>query len=1217
MSTNNNNKKNTTKSNKNSNKSKSNASKNTKKHQNKKNTEKNDAIINNINIGYETMNIIFIAISILMFFSINLSFDFILTRFIKSIFVGIFGFSSYIIPFILCTIGIMSFINKKPFDNKKYILCIILIVLLSSLADVLANKSFESLSNDRNFIVRSFVYASLTNGGIVGGIFGGILEKLIGTFISSIFLIASSIIVLIFIFDKSYEEFFVSIKKSFLISKMFIKERIDKSLVFDAKDDDEFYEQDIIFTKTENTTTNISSSIKIDGDLLPKINLEEKEEDILKTEPKEELEAIKNIDYSVNFGINRKRDKKLRESNNSKDGNGIFKNTQANMRKINPFAKKPKIRILDFSEHTSEYDQSSLRGLENVSNRNRSDDNYFVKVRQGGQQQSNVNDMPLQQTAQQTQSIYTEDTIKVFDEQQKQAENNLNALQVAQIEQYEKTIKSLKEEIDRQMFLFQDTQKEFLAQKNVEKDLLKIINAQRETIERQYNEIKAYENIHKSMSNSITNSPIVPTQMYSKVEENVEIIHNVELDVKQVEEAPVIEPINDIAIDKLSVNDEVSEDIINQALSQVKVESYKIAQEDILNDQQVEKQYNYEYDFDSIISTYNTPSVNFDSESDNNQINSDYKVEEYKFAGGNDSDYLGQDVSEYAYAKSEIKQNVSGYVYTNQQIGNNENNIEQLSSDINAQNVPEYSYTNNQSNQDVYEFKPQSDSIFKNEQSTPQYRQPIKPNFDEQKEEKYVYKYPDIDFLESKPVMSKEQNSKTELIANSKKLEATLKSFGVSAKVMEVSKGPSVTRYEIQPGTGVKVSKIANLSDDLALNLAAKSIRIQAPIPGKAAVGIEVPNDTKEMVYLREVLDDENFKNFKSKLAFGIGKDISGKIVVSDLATMPHLLIAGATGSGKSVCVNTLITSIVYKSSPEEVKLLMIDPKVVELSVYNGIPHLLIPVVTDPKKASAALNWAVREMEKRYKLFSDKTVRDLKGYNKAMEKEGGTLEPQIVIIIDELADLMMTASKEVESAIIRIAQMARAAGIHLIIATQRPTVDVITGLIKSNIPSRIAFAVSSGIDSKTILDEVGAEKLLGKGDMLFKPMGSPEPFRIQGAFISDKEVESIVSYLKTDTDHEQMKEIIEEITSTSNPKSASSVPGDTVDEIFEEVVEFIIEQQRVSVSLIQRTFRVGFNRASRIFDELESFGVIGSDEGGNKPRKVLMTMSEWDNKFKT
>ena len=471
------------------------------------------------------------------------------------------------------------------------------------------------------------------------------------------------------------------------------------------------------------------------------------------------------------------------------------------------------------------------------------------------------------------------------------------------------------------------------------------------------------------------------------------------------------------------------------------------------------------------------------------------------------------------------------------------------------------------------------------------------------------YVYPPIELLGMDPQKGN-TGSRAEMIENAKKLESTLKSFGVEAKVIQISKGPTVTRYELSPSQGVKVSKIVNLADDIALNLAASGIRIEAPIPGKAAVGIEVPNKETQSVYMRTLLESDAFKDHESKLAFALGQDIAGNPVVTDIAKMPHLLIAGATGSGKSVCINTLITSILYKADPKEVKLLLVDPKVVELSVYNGIPHLLIPVVTDPKKASSALNWAVREMLQRYNDFAAHGVRDIKGFNKMMEEKGdekGKM-PQIVIVIDELADLMMAAPGEVEDAICRLAQMARAAGMHLIIATQRPSVDVITGVIKANIPSRLAFAVSSGIDSRTILDMVGAEKLLGKGDMLFYPSGQSKPSRLQGAFVTDQEVESIVDFLKKSSKPYYTQETIDQITATAK------VGGGDVedsDEFFADAVDLILEKEKASVSMLQRQFRIGYNRAARLMDDLERHGIVGPEEG-SKPRKVLITKSEWE-----
>ena len=457
------------------------------------------------------------------------------------------------------------------------------------------------------------------------------------------------------------------------------------------------------------------------------------------------------------------------------------------------------------------------------------------------------------------------------------------------------------------------------------------------------------------------------------------------------------------------------------------------------------------------------------------------------------------------------------------------------------------------------------------------------------------------------------KGSKKALTDTATKLQKTLYSFGVSAKVENVSVGPVITRYELKPAEGVRVSKIAKLADDIALNLAAESIRIEAPIPGKQAVGIEIPNKEKEIVPLRDIIDSEEFKDSKSKLSFALGKSVSGDNVITDIAKMPHVLIAGSTGSGKSVCINTLITSILYKAKPSEVKLIMVDPKVVELSVYNGIPHLLIPVVTDPKKAAGALAWAVQEMVNRYSLFAQKNVRDIKGYNAQLDKEGvdGKL-PQIVIIVDELADLMMVSPKDVEDAICRLAQMARAAGMHLVIATQRPSVDVITGIIKANIPSRIAFAVSSQVDSRTILDSVGAEKLLGKGDMLFYPSGASKATRVQGAFISDGDVEKIVDFLKKDGEAVYSDDIMEKIekANSTDKEIDENSEDDEADPFLQDAIEAVIEIGSASASLIQRRFKVGYARAGRIIDQMEARGIISGYQG-SKPREVLMSKERW------
>lgn len=492
---------------------------------------------------------------------------------------------------------------------------------------------------------------------------------------------------------------------------------------------------------------------------------------------------------------------------------------------------------------------------------------------------------------------------------------------------------------------------------------------------------------------------------------------------------------------------------------------------------------------------------------------------------------------------------------------------------------------------------------------------PAKPNV--------KYEFPPINKLK-KSENNGSKDTANQLRETALHLQQTLQTFGVKVTITDISQGPAVTRYELQPEQGVKVSKIVNLADDIKLNLAATDIRIEAPIPGKAAVGIEVPNKENSAVALRDLLESKEFKEFPSNIAFAVGKDIAGKTVVTDIAKMPHLLIAGATGSGKSVCINTLIMSILYKAHPDDVKMILIDPKVVELSVYNGIPHLMIPVVTDPKKAAAALHWGVAEMTERYKKFADFNVRDLKGYNKKVEEmvDNGGAElpeklPQVVIVVDELADLMMVAPGEVEESICRLAQLARAAGIHLIIATQRPSVDVITGLIKANMPSRIAFSVSSGVDSRTILDMNGAEKLLGKGDMLFYPQGLSKPSRVQGAFVSDKEVSDVVDFLKeqcisTGSYAEEVEEKIANIGVTGSGAAVGGIDGGNErDTYFEEAGKFIIEKEKASIGMLQRVFKIGFNRAARIMDQLAEVGVVGEEEG-TKPRKVLMSMEQFE-----
>ena len=477
------------------------------------------------------------------------------------------------------------------------------------------------------------------------------------------------------------------------------------------------------------------------------------------------------------------------------------------------------------------------------------------------------------------------------------------------------------------------------------------------------------------------------------------------------------------------------------------------------------------------------------------------------------------------------------------------------------------------------------------------------------------YVFPPLSLLKRSHIQEEEKRSEIE--KNAQTLKETLKSFGITVSISNVSVGPSVTRYELQPEQGVKLAKIVSLSNDIKMRLAASDIRIEAPIPGKSAVGIEVPNKNSQVVYLGDILSSPEFRENKMRMAFGVGKDIGGKVVVTDIAKMPHLLVAGATGAGKSVSINTLIMSILYRYSPEEVRMIMVDPKVVELQVYNGIPHLLIPVVTDPKKAAAALNWAVAEMTSRYKKFAAYGARDLAGYNDKIrglseeerEKEGLSVLPQILIIIDELADLMMVSASEVEDAIVRLTQLARACGMHLIIATQRPSVNVITGLIKANVPSRIAFSVSSGVDSRTIIDMNGAEKLLGKGDMLFFPQNLPKPIRVQGAFVSDDEVAKVTDFLKSQGEAEYNHAISKSLEKASVDEGGEN-QGDR-DELFSEAGALVIETDKASIGFLQRKFRIGFNRAARIMDQLAAEHVVGEEEG-TKARKVLMSMEEFE-----
>lgn len=537
-------------------------------------------------------------------------------------------------------------------------------------------------------------------------------------------------------------------------------------------------------------------------------------------------------------------------------------------------------------------------------------------------------------------------------------------------------------------------------------------------------------------------------------------------------------------------------------------------------------------------------------------------------------------------------------------------NSEDLSESLVIKNYSEDSIPENKDFEDVahtddIEFT--NDATIETQDDEEEVIDTIKDDIENKKEEEFIYTYPDTALLDRIP--SKGNFSKDEVLEKGKIIENTMKNFGIDSKVVAINRGPVITSYELKPAPGIKLSRIVGLSDNIAMALASSDLRIEAPIPGKTVVGIEVPNKDKDSVALKELIESQEFKNSKSDIPLTLGKDVEGNILISGMEDMPHLLIAGATGSGKSVCINSIITSVIYKSSPKDVKLMLIDPKVVELSVYNGIPHLLIDVVTNPKKAAFALNWAVDEMEKRYEAFAENHVRDLKGYNKKMMAEGKEDEklPKILIIVDELADLMMVASKEIEEYIARLAQKARAAGMHLILATQRPSVDVITGTIKANVPSRIAFAVASSVDSRTILDMGGAEKLLGKGDMLFYPSKYPKPKRIQGAFISDEEVERLVDFVKSNN---EIKNKVESKIEQAIEDKKVKIDNEK-DHLFKEAVELVVNDEQASISYIQRKLKVGYSRAGRIVDQMEEMGIIGPHEG-SKPRKLLKTKEELD-----
>ena len=578
------------------------------------------------------------------------------------------------------------------------------------------------------------------------------------------------------------------------------------------------------------------------------------------------------------------------------------------------------------------------------------------------------------------------------------------------------------------------------------------------------------------------------------------------------------------------------------------------------------------------------------------------------------------------YSGEDVKTQIHMGVFADNVLEDSDEESETVSGGMTELTTPDYTYEEQETPADTDDIV-SSEKIEPVESKTavPKAEKPDESSESSPEKPSRPYQFPPSSLL-TEIKQNGGSDSADYLQQTAEKLEVTLKNFGVDVTVTDVTCGPAVTRYELHPKLGVKVSKIVNLADDIKLNLAARDIRIEAPIPGKSAVGIEVPNKNILTVPFREMVESKEFKEAKSKIAFAAGRDIAGNVIISDIAKMPHLLIAGATGSGKSVCINTIIMSILYRAEPTEVKFIMIDPKVVELSVYNGIPHLLIPVVTDPKKAAGALNWAVHEMDDRYKLFAETGVRDIKGYNakikngKITNSDGVEVNvkkmPQIVVIVDELADLMMQSPKEVEESICRLAQLARACGIHLVIATQRPSVNVITGLIKANMPSRIAFAVTSGVDSRTILDMNGAEKLLGKGDMLYFPQGKVKPLRVQGAFVPDDDVSRVVAFLKkenevSDEDSAEINEFIENSSSDAVQISDTQGVDDDRDQYFADAGRLIIEKQKGSIGMLQRNFKIGFNRAARIMDQLEEAGVVGS-EIGTKPRTVRMTVQEFE-----
>lgn len=1143
--------------------------KNTKKKpsnfENKKNQPLKETFQNNL--PFEIANIVIICFGILLVISVYFGGGGFLGLALSSFFKGLFGIGAYLLPIIMISFcSYLFFYNKTQINIFKVIVSTIAFCLFVALFHLISKEKYNSFSNYGSYLLNEYKTGHFLDGGLVGALLGDGFSKILGTVTSYIVII---VLLIASVFLLTGKSFLMTIKNGFK----------DLSNYFYYEYDVEQGEDEDIEDDEDSEGFNLFYAIR------QKIQQKKK-----KPRPKPQKQYAQNIrqrQYEDRQEYEQPQKTLKKYNNYIYDGTNKYKKVQpAVFFDMSSKPKNDKDRKINFAmdeiNNPKKYDEYQKETyvpefLKNDKNMGfniyqKEDINLGERFEQDVLKTEKINDKPyennfFEQNVQPTNTLNKEDihiknsTANIVSDMVYEYEKNIKNADIFKVQSKEEYLNEVykKKKVDPTPSGNFDIDLKFAKNSNIDDvfkdmDLAKYVDEHREQelykIDKDLEEDKQED---FSISNEEDDKESFDKEE-QKVFEEFDKQEDVEINDKELDD--------DIAYEDIDILEDVKEDV--EENNEQFVNNSDTYKENLPIDDKEYKSY-----------------PKYDDLSQNSQNNA-YQEDEPK------KTYLHKQEDVFPKEdKAYIKKDKDGFTMMQKSDTTYKPPLQN--------NLPK--------NEEEQELQNQNEPLI------------IRPDVEKmvtklevEEDIKKEYVFPKLEFLDKNPSEPTEHND-MELRENSYTLIKTLKSFNVNAQVINISKGPSVTRYEISIEDGIKVSKILGLSDNLALSLAATSIRIEAPIPGKSAVGIEVPNKNVTSVYLSEVICSEKFQKFKSKASFGLGKDITGNVIVTDIADMPHMLIAGATGSGKSVCINTLITSILYKASPEEVRLMMIDPKVVELSVYNGIPHLLTPVVTEPEKAASVLNWAVSEMSERYNLFSKTGTRNLDGYNRIQEENNMPKLPKIVIIIDELADLMMVAAKEVESSICRLAQLARAAGIHLIIATQRPSVDVITGLIKSNIPSRIAFAVSSGTDSRTILDTVGAEKLLGKGDMLFKARDMNKPLRIQGAFISDKEVETIISFIKENSTPNYDEHIINKIDSGS--KSKEDAFNESSDELTEDVIAFLVRKGKASTSMIQRQFRIGYNRAARIIEELEDRGIVSS-ENGSKQRDVLMDKYQYE-----